>query len=190
MNNTPDDPRNRRLVRVPITFELLTILITKATEPKRNLWLTTTCTVGLPEGAVLVRTYVDEESQCAYGVYFHDSFEPVEMGAIIPELVPMFHHEHSISPFVGLKLELHGSKGLTVSRNRSLIARHSFIRSSTGDEEDSFEVRTQNVREQIGITRDVIKHFGPQGLIEIVGYEGEEITDARPTEDVRMADVN
>lgn len=180
MNELAEDPRNRRLVRVAITFELLTILITQGDKPKDHLWLTTTCTTGLPEGSVLMRTYVDDEAQCAYGVYFHESFEPVPMGDVIPILIPVFRHETSVELFEGLKLELHGTQRLVIHRDRTVVAREARIRAGHEDDppEDCFYVRTKSIRDQVGITRDVIKHYGPRGLIEILGYEGQEtITD-------------
>jgi hypothetical protein len=72
----------KRIVRVPISFALLIELMTKGFKNSGSI----ECTEGLPDGAVYVRSYTDEEKKTGYLVFEHESFEPVEEGAWIPEL--------------------------------------------------------------------------------------------------------
>ena len=72
---------NRRIVRVGISFPLLFNIMQKGYRTNSEI----ECTDGLPEGSEYIYSYVDSHTQALYMVFRHDSFDEVEVGAIIPE---------------------------------------------------------------------------------------------------------
>jgi hypothetical protein len=75
----------RRLRAVPISPDLLTEFLTQGWEVGQDRFLR--CTFGLPPGAILAHSDYDPHTHTTYFVYWHESFEPVELGARVPVLV-------------------------------------------------------------------------------------------------------
>lgn len=118
-NNPPD----RRLVRVPISFPLLIELLTQGS---RNMFsdrvgLAPICEQGLPADASFVGSYTDNATSCGYLVFHHSSFAPVALGAELPEFTPRFRQQPWITPFEGLMIEFPAAGEVVVRRRPDVV---------------------------------------------------------------------
>lgn len=80
-------PPERRLARVPISFQVLIDMCAVGWKPNGLL----ECIEGIPEGSVFIGSYSDDRTQCAYLIFSHPSFEIVPPGNSIPD-VRVVHH--------------------------------------------------------------------------------------------------
>lgn len=72
--------RERRLVKVNITFDLLFEWLTQGNEIKGVI----ETTKGLPEDAVFIASQFDDRCMQASLIFEHESFSPVPVGSEIP----------------------------------------------------------------------------------------------------------
>lgn len=75
----------RRMVRVPVHFDLFTHMITKG-----KTFLPQICTKGLPDDADFVGSYFDVNKMISYFFFRSDEFEEIGEADPVPEFVPAF----------------------------------------------------------------------------------------------------
>jgi hypothetical protein len=76
--------RNRRMVRVPITIQLLQGFIVHG---MKNLNISVDS--GIPEDAQYVGSTTDERNLTAYLFFSHPSFDEIPEGQMIPDRLPI-----------------------------------------------------------------------------------------------------
>jgi hypothetical protein len=79
--------KTRNIVRVPVHMDLFQDFITQSNDLR-----ITYCSKGLPEDAVWVGTTWDIERMTIFMFFAHETFAPVDEGAIPPDLTPMLGH--------------------------------------------------------------------------------------------------
>ena len=72
--------KNRKLVNVPVSFDLLIELMREGYSTNGVV----KTTEGIPEDAFLVATSYDSSKSLVYLTFYHDSFEHVPFGDVIP----------------------------------------------------------------------------------------------------------
>jgi hypothetical protein len=82
---------SRHIARIAIGYEMLVEMLT-AGWTSRPGWIE--CIRGLPEGAEFVYSYFDERTQLCWLGFSHPSFEPVELGAEVPIIQPLFRRHN------------------------------------------------------------------------------------------------
>ena len=78
--------KERRLVRVAVSFDLLRDMMDEAYETHGTIRNAS----GLPSDAVFITDGFDQSRQIAYLIFYHESFDIVPHGVIVPE-IPISH---------------------------------------------------------------------------------------------------
>ena len=84
--------KNRKLVNVPVSFDLLIELMYENYSTTGVI----RTTKGIPEDAALVSTAFDSARKMVYFTFYHESLEHVPLGNVIPEILP----EHQVSLYL------------------------------------------------------------------------------------------
>ena len=105
---------NRRLVKVPITFELIDKMM-------RSPYLINAkivrCIKGIPSDAKLVSSFTDHQRQVGYLVYSHYTFDKVPHGEELPEFnvshAVNYKYSHPVLMFLDKLIEFFVNNGVS-----------------------------------------------------------------------------
>lgn len=103
---TPAVPElyDRRLQRIPVSFQLLIALMQGKSFGCGPF--IPVCIKAIPSDAVFIYSYTDDEAQLAYLVFWHENFPLIPQGEEIPEFSPTFQTPTFWRPFDGVRVEM------------------------------------------------------------------------------------
>ena len=79
--------RKSRMIRIGITYDLFQEFITQG---YTTAGCTINCIDGVPENAIFLYAFPDNNTRIIWMYFSHPNFEEVDLGSVIPEFRPKF----------------------------------------------------------------------------------------------------